>query len=78
MTKGVVIGFDLFALGLLIAYWEWRYRTDGWGRGWMRQLSPPKHHHGYVERIERMVWGEPTVKSIPKEWEFDLPLPEPE
>jgi hypothetical protein len=74
MTKGVAIGLDLLALGLLIAYWEWRYQTEGWGRGWMRQINLPKHRS--PSHIEELVWGTRiTVRTIPKGWEFNLPLP---
>jgi hypothetical protein len=33
----MVIGIDLIVLAVCIAYWEYRYQTQGWGRGWMRE-----------------------------------------
>ena len=86
MSALTVIGIDLVVLGLVIAYWEWRYKEYGWGRGWMRPTARTwaASHHGYSQGVDLglqdMVWGteegDPTipVKVVPKDWEFDLPL----
>jgi hypothetical protein len=67
MSKALVIGLDLLVLGLLIAYWEWRYRVEGWGRGWMHE---PKH------RLLKTYPGYVPPDPFHVNWEFDLPLPE--
>ena len=81
MTAPTVIGLDLVLLGLCIAYWEWRFRTHGWGRGWMHE---PKHrlqmperwsYHGYVAPDPWAIDYDVDVRRIPETWEFDLPLP---
>lgn len=69
MSAAQVVGLDLIALGLVIAYWEWRHRTQGWGRGYMRQAGPSASSSSSVidRELEEMVWGpDETV---------DLPLP---
>ena len=85
----IVIGFDLLVLGLLIAYWEWRYQTQGWGRGWMRNAADrPKHaRYGWFANLEDMVWGPPPKEPdlrwadedtirVSVRWDIDVPLPE--
>jgi hypothetical protein len=84
MSATVIILIDLLVLGLLIAYWEWRYREYGWGRGWLRTTAATwasAHYPPPNPDLERFVWGpdedEPTipVRRVPKDWDFDLDLP---
>jgi hypothetical protein len=81
-----VIG-SLLALAGLALYWEWRYRVEGWGRGWMRNAADrPKHaRYGWFSSLEDMVWGPPPKVPEPWDedtirvsvrWDIDVPLPE--
>jgi hypothetical protein len=83
MSATQVIGFDLIALGLCVAYWEWRHRTYGWGRGWMHEPAhrlPPLEHPHPVD--PNLVWGSGPDDHwhIDEEGSYrlrtiDLPLP---
>jgi hypothetical protein len=61
----VILGLDLVALLLCVGYWESRYQTEGWGRGWMRPV--PRHRRNRFPQSYPEVWDDP--------WEFDIYLP---
>lgn len=64
MSATAVVVLCLAALVILGAFWEWRYRTYGWGRGTMH--STPTF--GQNSRHEGVGADPNTV------WDVDIPI----
>lgn len=73
MSETAVVVLSLAALVILGAFWEWRYRTYGWGRGTMHSTPTFGKHSRHGLGVDpAMVWDVDipvTVIPTPYDWQ---------